>query len=227
MMEFNQMRIDQKRFYDAIRKTCAAYLYNRSLMILFPKYFREERQKRKEEKEEEKRRKDEDRKLAEVKRRRELEEAKEAAKEAAAAKMAAALGLNNNGLIGGPNGHGGLHGANGLGFANGLGSGADCVFDSMQVEFDVDDDLNMADVEDGNDMDEDDLDRIDEDEDDEEEEEDEEDDTTCFGKRFSFQLTMPLFFSSLSALRFILLLFKFKIFQARSNLSQTKYWGHF
>lgn len=142
---------------------------------------REERQKRKEEKEEEKRRKDEDRKLAEVKRRRELEEAKEAAKEAAAAKMAAALGLNNNGLIGGPNGHGGLHGANGLGFANGLGSGADCVFDSMQVEFDVDDDLNMADVEDGNDMDEDDLDRIDEDEDDEEEEEDEEDDTTCFG----------------------------------------------
>ena len=90
--------------------------------------------------------------MAEVKRRRELEEAKEAAKEAAAAKMAAALGLNNNGLIGGPNGHGGLHGANGLGFANGLGSGADCVFDSMQVEFDVDDDLNMADVEDGNDM---------------------------------------------------------------------------
>ena len=162
-------------------------------MTLFPKYFREERQKRKEEKEEEKRRKDEDRKLAEVKRRRELEEAKEAAKEAAAAKMAAALGLNNNGLIGGPNGHGGLHGANGLGFANGLGSGADCVFDSMQVEFDVDDDLNMADVEDGNDMDDDDLDRIDEDEDDEEEEEDEEDDTTCFGKRFSFESTMPFF----------------------------------
>jgi sRNA-binding carbon storage regulator CsrA len=142
---------------------------------------REERQKRKEEKEEEKRRKDEDRKLAEVKRRRELEEAKEAAKEAAAAKMVAVFGFNNNGFIGGPNGHGGLHGANGLGFANGLGSGADCVFDSMQVEFDVDDDLNMADVEDGNDMDEDDLDRIDEDEDDEEEEEDEEDDTTCFG----------------------------------------------
>ena len=161
--------------------------------FLFQNYYREERQKRKEEKEEEKRRKDEDRKLAEVKRRRELEEAKEAAKEAAAAKMAAALGLNNNGLIGGPNGHSGLHGANGLGFANGLGSGADCVFDSMQVEFDVDDDLNMADVEDGNDMDEDDLDRIDEDEDDEEEEEDEEDDTTCFGKRFSFELTMPFF----------------------------------
>ena len=152
------MTIDQKRFYDAIIKTYEAYFHQpfhlKSIInFLFRKYYREERQKRKEEKEEEKRRKDEDRKLAEVKRRRELEEAKEAAKEAAAAKMAAALGLNNNGLIGGPNGHGGLHGANGLGFANGLGgSGADCVFDSMQVEFDVDDDLNMADVEDGNDM---------------------------------------------------------------------------
>ena len=59
----------------------------------------------------------------------------------------------------------------------GLG-GADCVFDSMQVEFDVDDDLNMADVEDGIEDDLEDLDH-DDDDDDEEEEEDEEDD---FGK---------------------------------------------
>ena len=152
MIEFNQMNwldtILWRNKKDQWSLLPLKYITN----FLFLNYYREERQKRKEEKEEEKRRKDEDRKLAEVKRRRELEEAKEAAKEAAAAKMAAALGLNNNGLIGGPNGHGGLHGANGLGFANGLGSGADCVFDSMQVEFDVDDDLNMADVEDGNDM---------------------------------------------------------------------------
>ena len=141
--------------------------------------------------------------------------------------MAAALGLNNNGLIGGPNGHGGLHGANGLGFANGLGSGADCVFDSMQVEFDADDDLNMADVEDGNDMDEDDLDRIDEDDDDDEEEEDEEDDTTCFGKRFCFELTRPYFqlgdcLGNQAELQYTDLLsyfFKSTILQARLNLS--------
>ena len=54
-------------------------------------------------------------------------------------------------------------------------------FDSMQVEFDADDDLNMADVEDGN---EDDLDEIEEDEEleIEEQDEDEEDDEDDFGE---------------------------------------------
>ena len=61
----------------------------------------------------------------------------------------------------------------------------------MQVEFDVDDDLNMADVEDGN---EDDLEDIDHDDDDdeEEEEEDEEDD---FGKLYYYTLCTPSIFN--------------------------------
>lgn len=122
--------------------------------------FREERQKRKEEKEEEKRRKEEERKLADLKRQR-ME-----------ASMTTSQAEHNNGC----NPDGANHGLTNGGGQNGgllLGQNGD-IFDSMQVEFDVDDDLNMADVEDGND-DEDDLD-----------DDDDQDDEDDFGKLFSW-----------------------------------------
>ena len=141
-------------------------------------FFREERKKRKEEekqrkeeeklrKEEEKRKREEDRKLAEMKRRQKELEAAEAAAKAEAAALNAA-----NGLPGGHFGVGGQHGE---------------VFDSMQVNIDDDDGLNLADVEDlghdGRDSfeDLDDLDDLDDDYDeddvtDEDDEDDEDDD---------------------------------------------------
>ena len=122
----------------------------------FTYLYREERQKRKEEKEEEKRRKEEEKlKLAESKRRQ-----KEIEDQEAREKAAEKLLLQQNALL------------------NHTGE----VFDSMQVEFDQEENFgNLADVEDLGLLNEELEDELEETEPEEEEEEEEEEDEDDFG----------------------------------------------